>query len=358
MTEGIRSGGRLAMSMCAVAALAVPAAAQVDQQRASMYFNEAAAICERDGARLWGVSLCGPMVFGDLRTRTIATSQPPPTGERPASVGSVNAPIEWAGERWAAYIWDFITPLDDRRLRGEFMLHELFHRIQPQLGLITRNGQNEHLDTVDGRYWLQLEWRALAQALRLAGDKGTRALRDALAFRQTRRTLFPNAAENERLDEIREGLAQYRGTVVSATSDADAAASALDQLTAAERQETFVQMFAYASGVACGVLLDTWSRGWTRRVQATSDLGVMLTTASGTQPAENAAAAAAQYGGTELRAAEEKRDEQRKALVRELRERFVEGPVLLLPSGGGGTFDARGPLQSRATARSIFRAIE
>src|SRR5437773_2567996 len=68
----------------------------------------------------------------------------------------------------------------------------------------------------------------------------------------------------------------------------------------------------------------------------------MLTTASGSQPAENAAAAAVQYGGSELRAAEEKRDEQRKALVRELRERFVEGPVLLLPSGGGGTFDARG----------------
>jgi len=36
--------GRLAMSMCAVTALAVPAAAQVDQPPAEMYFNEAAAI--------------------------------------------------------------------------------------------------------------------------------------------------------------------------------------------------------------------------------------------------------------------------------------------------------------------------
>jgi hypothetical protein len=43
-------------------------------------------------------------------------------------------------------------------------------------------------------------------------------------------------------------------------------------------------------------------------------------------------------------AAEEKRDEQRKALVGELRARFVEGRVLLVPSGGGATFDA-----SRAT---------
>ena len=40
--------------------VANPAAGQVDQQRAEAYFKEAAAICERDGGRLWGVSLCGP----------------------------------------------------------------------------------------------------------------------------------------------------------------------------------------------------------------------------------------------------------------------------------------------------------
>ena len=38
----------------------VPAAAQVDQARAEQYFKEAQALCERDGGRLWGVSLCGP----------------------------------------------------------------------------------------------------------------------------------------------------------------------------------------------------------------------------------------------------------------------------------------------------------
>jgi hypothetical protein len=42
----------------------VPAAAQVDQSLAEQYFKEAQALCEREGGRLWGVSLCGPMVVG------------------------------------------------------------------------------------------------------------------------------------------------------------------------------------------------------------------------------------------------------------------------------------------------------
>jgi hypothetical protein len=48
------------------------------QQRAEQYFKEAQALCERDGGRLWGVSLCGPMVIADAATGTIATSQPVP----------------------------------------------------------------------------------------------------------------------------------------------------------------------------------------------------------------------------------------------------------------------------------------
>ena len=128
--------GLISLALC----LVNPAAAQVDQQRAEAYFKEAAAICQRDGGRLWGVSLCGPMVFADARTRTVATNQPRPTGELPRTLGFGNAPVEWGGSRWAAYMWDFTTSLDPRT-RAEFMLHELFHRIQPDLGLITLAGR-------------------------------------------------------------------------------------------------------------------------------------------------------------------------------------------------------------------------
>src|SRR5215510_13226919 len=328
--------GLISLSLC----LVNPAAAQVDQQRAEAYFKEAATICQRDGGRLWGVSLCGPMVFADARTRTLATNQPRPTGEWPRSLGFGNAPLEWGGSRWAAYVWDFTTSLD-ARTRGILMLHELFHRIQPELGLITPGGQNAHLDTFEGRVWLRLEWRALARALGQSGEDRKRAVSDAAAFRLTRRSQFANAAENERVEEIREGLAQYTGTVATAASQAEAVASALEQLAAAEQHETFLQQ-AYTTGLAYGILLDTASPDWRRRVRSDSDLGQMLIAALDVTPVANAVEASARYGGTELRAAEQTRAEQRMGRLRELRNRFVDGPVLVVPRGGGGTFNAVG----------------
>jgi hypothetical protein len=327
--------GLISISLC----LVNPAAAQVDQQRAEAYFEEAATICQRDNGRLWGVSLCGPMVFADARTRTLATNQPRPAEEQP--LGFANAPIQWGGTRWAAYMWDFTTSLGDSRARGMLMLHELFHRVQPDLGLITLSGQNAHLDTVEGRVWLQLEWRALARALGQSGEDRKRAVSDAAAFRLARRSQFANSAENERVEEIREGLAQYTGTVATAASHAEAGASALDQLAAAEQHETFLQQ-AYTTGVAYGILLDDASADWRRRVRSDSDLGEMLMAAMDVTPVANAVEASARYGGAELRAAEQTRAEQRMARMRELRNRFVDGPVLVVPSGGGGTFNAVG----------------
>jgi hypothetical protein len=318
-----------------------PAAAQVDQQRAQEYFKEARALCERDGGRLWGVSICAPMVIADRRTQTIATSQPAPEGARPRVLGIVNAPIEWGGATWAAYIWDDVvnrTPRD----RKELFLHELFHGVQPRLGLGAPALATEHLDAADGRYWLRLEWRALTRALRESGNERNLAVRDALAFRQARRMLYPASVEDERAQEITEGLAAYTGTVLAAQSTADAIAGALDLLANAETGESFVRTFAYVSGPAYGLLLDASSPGWTRRVRGTDDLGALVMRALAVQPAADATAAAARYGGAELRASEQQREQHRQERLAELRRRFVDGPVLRIPGGGSGMSDSRG----------------
>jgi hypothetical protein len=240
------------------------------------------------------------------------------------------------------------------------MLHELFHRIQPQLGLLVKTSVgNDHLDTLDGRYWLQLEWRALAEALRSSPPR-TQAVRDVLAFRAARHALFPEAAEAERAQGINEGLAQYTGTVLAAGSADEAASSAIAQLAQAEAQESFVSTFAYASGVGYGVLLDRVSPGWTRRVRAGSDLGRMLAEASALPPTESAAEAAPRYDGPQLRAAEERRDAEQKARLAELRSRFVDGPVLVLPWGRGATFDSRGaaPMPGGGTVYRGYRVAD
>ena len=158
----------------------------------------------------------------------------------------------------------------------------------------------------------------------------------------TRRSQFANAAENERVEEIREGLAQYTGTVATAASHAEAVASALEQLAAAEQHETFLQQ-AYTTGVAYGILLDTASPDWRRRVSRDSDLGQMLMAALDVTPVANAVEASARYGGMESSELRNRRaPSSAAALMRELRNRFVDGPVLLVPSGGSGSFNAVG----------------
>lgn len=323
---------------------ALPVGAQVDQQRAQEYFKEARALCERDGGRLWGVSICAPMVIADVRTQTFATSQPAPEGARPRLLGLVNAPVQWGGATWGAYVWDNVVNATPRH-RNEILLHELFHGVQPQLGLMAPALATEHLDAMDGRYWLRLEWRALARALRDSGDVRHLAVRDALAFRRARRTMYPGSVENERAQEITEGLAAYTGTVLAAESAADAIAGAVDLLTGMETaalETSFVRTFAYVSGPAYGLLLDASSPGWRQRVRGTDDLAALVMRAFAVQPATDAAASAARYGGAEIRASEEQREQERQQRLAELRRRFVDGPVLVIPGGGSGMSDSRG----------------
>ena len=317
------------------------AGAQVDQQRAQEIFKEAQTLCERDGGRLWGMSICAPMVIGDARTGTFATSQPPPSAPRPKIIGLLNGPIRWGDTMWAALSWQTISTWP-AQTRGEAFLHESFHIVQQKLGLMATTDGNEHLDAVDGRYWMRLEWRALAQALRESGAPRTAAVRDALAFRGARHARYPDQVGNERNVLIAEGLASYTQTVLAAPSDADAIARAVELLAEAEEGESFVRTFAYTSGPAYGLLLDDASPGWPRTVRASDDLADLLMRALEVRPVAEAAAAAPRYGGAELRAAEERREQQRQARIAELRRRFVDGPVLLMPGGGGGYTDSRG----------------
>jgi hypothetical protein len=322
--------------------------AQVDQQRAAEFFKEAKALCERDGGRLWGVSICAPMVIGDARTQSFATSQPPPDAPRPKLIGLLNGPIPWGDTMWAALTWDTIANWP-ARTRGEAFLHESFHIVQLRFGIASYHpGQNvttvenEHLDSVDGRYWLRLEWRALARALRESGERRALAVREALAFRGARHARYPGKVESERALLINEGLASYTQTVLAAPSEAEAIARGLELLAGAEDGESFVRTFAYTSGPAYGLLLDAASPGWPRRERVSDDPAAMLMRALGVQPVADAAAAAARYGGAELRAAEERREQQRQARIAELRRQFVDGPVFVMPGGGGGLSNSLG----------------
>ena len=196
-----------------------PAPIPIDSARRA--FAEAHALCTADAGRLWGVSLCGPIMFVDAPSRAIVASEGDANGVLSASDGAfvgtlpadqnvANTAVEWSGVRWTQMLWPLVG---DERLRGTLMMHELFHRAQNQLGLpAMKAGDNAHLDELNGRYYLQLEWRALARALEAHRDADRReAAMDALRFRAARYRIYPGAAAGERALEQNEGLAEYTG---------------------------------------------------------------------------------------------------------------------------------------------------
>ena len=325
--------------LVALLGAATAAEAQVTPELAKRYFEEAQKLCERDAGRLWGISLCGPLVIYDPASGTRATNQPEPEGPVPRFSAFADGPVEWGGLRWFA-IPLYILP-EDAEKRQQSWGHPQFHRIQHQLAFMATasDGSNEHLDTLEGRYFMQLEWRALRRALESSRSGQSEAIADALAFRRERRRLFPGVADNERRDEIREGLADYTGIAIWANSPADARRAAASRLVGGDW--SFVGNFESQSGPAYAVLLDDLLPGWRRQLNGTSDLGDLLASAIKRPSTTDVTVAAARYDGATLRTAEEVRDRAQQVRVAELRRRFVDGPVLTMPAGGSGTSDTR-----------------
>lgn len=306
-------------------------------------FQEAQDLCKEDGGKLWGVSLCGPILFVDRETRSVVANQADREGllaqQGEVFVGTLppeetiaGTVKDWAGVSWVMLPW----PLPkEKRERLHMLAHEMFHRVQPGLGLSGANGANSHLDSRDGRVWLQLEWRALQAALKHSDDRRHQAVTDALTFRAYRRSLFPDAAAGERAMETGEGLAEYTGVRLSTDSESAAVARALKNFEFAKSWPTLVYSFAYVSGPAYGLLLDHAKPDWRRGLSAAADQGQMLQQAlSISLPDDLEAAAkkrAAKYDADQLIVAETARAAATQEDLARYRQRFVTGPVLIIP---------------------------
>jgi hypothetical protein len=318
-------------------------ATSIDLRLAHQYFNEARAICARDNGRLWGVQLYGPMLYVDPATRNVVANQTDRegrlrardwvfTGELPKDVNIANTATPWAGVTWTMVRWPLPA---DAATRDQLLVHELWHRVQAGLGFPAASPANAHLDTLQGRLWLQLEWRALARALTAPGEQQRQAMQDALVFRAYRRQIFPAAANEERLLEMHEGLAEYTGVKLACSSDRQARERAVQGLQAAPSRPSFVRSFAYASGPAYGLLLDEVAPCWRKTLKASDDLGTLLAALLRWRLPVNLQAVAEErskaYDGDALRAAEAACEAARQQRLAEYRARFVDGPVLLIP---------------------------
>jgi len=314
----------------------------LDTTLASQYFQEAQTLCSRDNGKLWGVSLCAPMLFVDRKTRAVVANQADKegiltgngnvfVGNLPAKVNIANTSVEWAGVRWTMVI--FPLP-EDKFRRANLMAHESWHRIQNDIGFPSSGAANNHLDSRDGRVWLQLEWRALAAALNNRGKQRRQAIADALLFRTHRRAIFPQAAAEEREMEMHEGLAEYTGVKLSGSPNLNRYVIDID-LKEAANQQTFVRSFAYATGPAYGILLDETKAKWRRNLKKEDDLGNLLQKRLSIKMPPNIKQAvelcAKNYDGDKLQASETERENNRRKLLAEYRAKLVDGSVLAIP---------------------------
>lgn len=337
-------------SFLALAVLSLPAqavaqvAAQVAAQDARAVFDEAQVLCERDGGRLWGASLCAPIMLVDPQSRAIVANVADAggvleardgvfVGRLPDDQNAANTAFDWSGTRWTQMLWPL--PAEQGK-RAVLISHELFHNLQPRLPVgFPHAGDNSHLDSLDGRYWLQLEWRALARALQAPDERSRRrAVFDALAFRGVRQQANTEAEHNETALELNEGLAEYTGVVVAGSSAQERLDAALHDLGAHVADASFVRSFAYATGPAYGLLLDRYSPGWRARLGGSVALSTLLAQAvryDGKEDDRRAAAATSRYDGDQqLRKSELAREQARLQQLALNRAKFVEGPVLTL----------------------------
>ena len=342
MARGDRT---LRLALCLITALVAPVLGRsaADTGKATEALREANEICRQDDGALWGISLCGSVLLVDPATRSVFANHPDGekllkpegdifVGELPVEINIANTAKDWAGTKWTM----IMLPLpDEPHRRATLIAHEMWHRIQGEIGLPLSGAANNHLDSRDGRYWLQLEWRALGSALQAAGPARKEAARDAILFRVRRRELFPDAAQAEREMELNEGLAEYTGVKLSGAPDS-ARFVVEHELKDAPSKDTFVRSFAYATGPAYGLLLDDTGSDWRQAMRTTHrDLAELLLERAEIKLPEKIETAAKErarnYGSVELAAAEDGREQAHRALVKEYRTRLVEGPVLVIP---------------------------
>lgn len=328
--------GVVIMALTLLAAIAPAAAQEAAPERAVA--ADLRDMCGQDRGRLWGATLCGPVIVVDPASRAVWASDQDQegildsngdgwTGVLPAGVPIANTSVEWAGVRWIMLMGPLPANQTDRRV---LVAHEAWHRVQDQIGLAAADCSCAHLETERGRTLMRAEMRALATALRSRGTARRDAAKDALALRAERFRAFPDAFSQEAALDRNEGLAAYTGVRLGAGDGADIyAARTLDSH---DTHNALARAYAYATGPAYGLLLDEFDRNWRGRTTAYTPADLLTAALNVQTNDENQMwRAFARYGGPAIATQERNRAERQMTQREELRQRFAVGPRIELP---------------------------
>ena len=217
---------------------------------------------------------------------------------------------------------------NNANLAGQQLLgHALFHRIEPELGFVTETTTTSiSIRSKGASGCSSIGGRSAGQSSSGGSDRAP-AIADALAFRRERRRLFPGAADNERRDEIREGLASYTGIAAWATRLRWPPSRSVTTRRSG-RPDVPGRKLRRRIGTGLRCAAGRSPAGWRRPVHSTSDLGDMLASATNRPATTDVAVAAARYDAATLRTAEEARDGRRRSASPSCMVGFVDGSDL------------------------------
>ncbi len=157
------------------------------------YLGEVEQICEKDNGNLWKINLCGPILLINPVTRDIVANQADSEnllqpyknvyiGKYPDNKTIASGVTFFGGKEWAKISMDF-SKVDSSAII-QTIVHESFHRIQKTIGFDCEGYHNDHMDDMQARISILLEWNALVQAVKTNNEERKRAIRDALLIRQ------------------------------------------------------------------------------------------------------------------------------------------------------------------------------
>lgn len=322
--------------------------AEINKSEITKYeniFKDLKSYLAKENGKLWNHQLYGSLLFVNEDDRTIIANEKDTkgiltkngeiyTGVLPNEINTANTAFNWNGKRWTMVILPLPT---DYYERLNLLTHELFHRIQPDIGFENLYQKScNHLDKIDGRIYLKLELEALKKALTTKnGNQQKEHVKNALLFRAYRHQIFPDAKENENLLELNEGLAEYTGTILSDRNDKNLKNHYVQAIEKLYENPTFVRSFAYRTIPVYGYNMRQQDKAWNLNISEKINLTDFITEFFNISIPVNLKDSIIQiredYNFAQINVFEKNRDKNQKEIVAKLDKIFQENPVLIIP---------------------------
>ena len=337
-------------------------------------FSDVDSLLKIDNEKFWNHQLYGSILFVNPKTREFVANKNNSSNAfkkvnsvyldtLPKELNIANTAIHWNNERWTMVMLPLPTATIER---NNLIIHELFHRIQPEIGFGNlQELDNGHLDKYEGRLLLKLELEALKKAL-MSNDDNLRDthIKNAFLFRNKRQVNKKTKTAENAL-EINEGLAEYTAIMLSGRNEAEMKLHLTNSINKFYDNPTFVRSYAYQTTPIYGYLLSKQKKMWQKDISSETNLTDYYLKAFNFQMPKATSyemiAKENDYNYQRIVATEEERENERLVKIANYKTIFLENPTLKIRFENMNiSFDPRNitPLENIGTVYPNIRVTD